>query len=386
MRTEIPRAAERSLRLKDLDAVVVGGGPAGLAVSQQLGARGLSSVVLERGERAGWTWRHLYDSLRLHTGKHLSSLPGMPFPRRTPLFPSRLEFVEYLDSYAARFRLPVHTGVEATGLRQEDGGWLVETSYGEYRAKAVVVATGIASEPKLPEFDGMSSYGGQMSHSSEYRAPDQSPARSILIVGIGNSGAEIASELAEAGRDVTLSVRSGANIIPRSIVGIPTQYFGWLLSALPSALQRRVTRELSRLGDLVRPGSARLPRKRAPDSCQDVPVIGRRILDLIGAGRVKKRPGIAEMNTHGVRFLDGESWTGDAIVLATGYRGAIEWMGRYGDRDECGFGERRDRVRSSRHAGLYFMGHNYDGRGGLYNIRIDAKRVARLVSESHTRR
>ena len=257
------------------------------------------------------------------------------------MFPSRLEFVEYLDSYAARFRLPVHTGVEATGLRQEEGGWLVETSYGEYRAKAVVVATGIASEPKLPEFIGMSSYGGQMSHSSEYRAPDQSPARSILIVGIGNSGAEIASELAEAGRDVTLSVRSGANIIPRSVVGIPTQYFGWLLSALPSALQRRVTRELSRLGDLVRPGSARLPRKRAPDSCQDVPVIGRRILDLIGAGRVKKRPGIAEMNTHGVRFLDGESWTGDAIVLATGYRGAIEWMGRYGDRDECGFGERR---------------------------------------------
>ena len=276
--------------------MVVGGGPAGLAVSQQLGARGLSSVVLERGERAGWTWRHLYDSLRLHTGKHLSSLPGMPFPRRTPLFPSRLEFVAYLESYAARFRLPVRTGVEARGLRQEEGEWLVETSNGEYRAKVVVVATGIASEPKLPEFDGMSSYGGQMSHSSEYRAPDRSPARSILIVGIGNSGAEIASELAEAGRDVTLSVRSGANIIPRSIAGIPTQYFGWLLSALPSALQRRVTRELSRLGDLVRPGSARLPRKRAPDSCQDVPVIGRRILDLIGAGRVKKRPGIAEMN------------------------------------------------------------------------------------------
>ena len=177
----------------------------------------------------------------------------------------------------------------------------------------------------------MSSYGGQISHSSEYRAPDRNPARSILIVGIGNSGAEIASELAEAGRDVTLSVRSGANIIPRSIAGIPTQYFGWMLSALPGALQRRVTRELSRFGDLVRPGSARLPRKGAQNGCQDVPVIGRRILDLIGAGRVKKRPGIAEMNANGVRFLDGESWTGDAIMLATGYRGAIEWMGRYGD-------------------------------------------------------
>ena len=120
----------------------------------------------------------------LHTGKHLSSLPGMPFPRRTPLFPSRLEFIEYLDSYTARFRLQVHTGVEATGLRQEDEGWLVETSNGEYRAKAVVVATGIMSEPILPVFDGMSSYLGQISHSSEYRLPEQSPTQSILIVGI----------------------------------------------------------------------------------------------------------------------------------------------------------------------------------------------------------
>ena len=372
--------------MNEPDAVIVGGGPAGLAVSQQLGERGLSSVVLERGECLGWTWRHLYDSLRLHTGKHLSSLPGMPFPRRTPLFPSRLEFVDYLDSYAARFRLQLHSGVEATGLRQEDAGWLVETSNGDYRAKAVVVATGIMSEPILPEFDGMSSYLGQISHSSEYRLPEQSPTQSILIVGIGNSGAEIASELAEAGRDVTLSVRSGANVIPRSIAGIPSQYFGWLLSALPGTLQRRITWGLARFGELLRPTSARLPGKRSLAGCQDVPVIGRRILDLITAGRVKHVPGIAEMNSDGVRFSDGSTWTGDAVMLATGYRAAIEWMGRYGARDGCGFGERKDRVQSSRYTGLYFMGHNYDGRGGLYNIRIDSRRVARLVAETHARR
>ena len=372
--------------MSQLDAVIVGGGPAGLAVSQQLGARGLSSVVLERGERIGWTWRHLYDSLRLHTGKHLSSLPGMPFPRRTSLFPSRLEFIDYLDSYAARFRLQIHTRVEARGLKQEDDGWLVETSSGEYRAKVVVVATGIMSEPLSPEFEGMSSYGGQVSHSIDYRVPDEIPAQSILIVGIGNSGAEIASELAETGRDVTISVRSGANIIPRSIAGVPSQYFGWLLSALPSALQRRITRAFARFGDLVKPTSARLPRKPAQDGCQDVPLIGRRILNLMTAGRVKQRPGIAEMRAGGVSFVDGSSWTGGAVMLATGFRAAIEWMGRYGPRDECGFAERQDRVRSSDYDGLYFMGHNYDGRGGLYNIRIDARRVARLVSRSHASR
>ena len=162
-----------------------------------------------------------------------------------------------------------------------------------------------------------------------------------MVVGIGNSGSEIASEMAEAGIEVTVSIRSGANVIPRSIAGIPTQYFGWIMSCIPMPAQRSVVRGMGLIGGLLRPGSAQLPRKQMKDDCQDVPVIGRRILDHIEAGRVKLKPGVAKLNEGGVRFSDGSEWVGDKVILATGYRAAIEWMGVYGARDECGFGNRK---------------------------------------------
>ncbi len=374
------------MSMESLDVVIVGGGPAGLATSQQLGIRGISNVVLERGDRAGWMWGHVYDGLRLHTGKHLSALPGMAFPSRTSLFPTLSEFTSYISGYADKFALPVRVCTEVTGLRQDDGGWLVETTQGEYWGRSVAVSTGIMSAPVVPDFPGMPSYGGRIFHSTEYRRPDDRTGQRVLVVGIGNSGSEIASEMAEAGTEVTLSVRSGANVIPRSIAGVPSQYFGWMMSRVPMPVQRRVVRGMGLIGGLLRPRSARLPRKQVNVQCQDVPVIGRGILDHITAGRVTVRPGVADMNEGGVRFSDGSEWVGEQVILATGYRAAIGWMGAFGARDECGFGERRDRVCSANYPGLYFIGHNYDGRGGLYNIRIDAKRVARLIASRSYRR
>ena len=372
------------LPVESFEVVLVGGGPGGLAVSQQLGAKGISNVVLERGGRAAWMWHHAYDSLRLHTGKHLSSLPGMAFPAGTSLFPTRVELLEYLENYVDRFQLPVRTGMEAIAIRGEDGGWEVQAGAGVFRSRAVVVATGIMSSPVVPKFRGMDSYSGQVMHSTDYRRPDECLGGSLLVVGIGNSAAEIASELARAGRDVTLSVRSGANVIPRSFVGVPTQYAGWAMGWLPAGVQRRVVRGTGRIGSLVRRGSSGLPRKRAPGVCHDQPVIGRSILEHIEAGRVRVVPGVEEFDGNCVRFTDGTEWRGDAVILATGYRAALEWLGDFADRDGCGFADRRDRVRSASHRGLYFIGQNYDGRGGLYNIRIDAKQIARLISRGQS--
>jgi putative flavoprotein involved in K+ transport len=146
------------LPVERFDVAIVGGGPGGLAISQQLAARRISNVILERGDHAGWMWGQVYDSLRLHTGKHLSSLPGMPFPAHTSLFPTRSEFAEYIESYVDKFKLPIRTGVEATGLLRENGGWTVETGAARYQSNAVVVATGIMSSPVLPDFQGTTSY------------------------------------------------------------------------------------------------------------------------------------------------------------------------------------------------------------------------------------
>ena len=368
------------MSVERFNVVIVGGGPGGLAVSQQLAARRISNVILERGDHAGWMWGQVYDNLRLHTGKHLSALPGMSFPAQTSLFPTRSEFAAYLESYVNGFQLPIRTGVEATGLRRENGSWIVETVGARFQSSAVVVATGIMSSPVLPDFPGTSSYTGLMFHSSRYRRPDERLGRSILVVGIGNSAAEIATELANTGKQVAISVRSGADVIPRSVAGIPSQYFGWALAWLPSSMQRRIVRGTGLIGGLLRHRTGGLPRKPASDRCQDVPVVGRAILDHINAGRVQLLPGVAELSENGVRFADGTEWVSDAVVLATGYRAAIEWMGVYGARDRCGYADRRDRVRSVNHPDLYFVGHNYDGRGGLYNIRIDANRIGRLIA------
>ncbi len=372
----------RNNPVESFDVVIVGAGPGGLAVSQQLAARNIRHVVLERGDSPGWMWGHVYDSLRLHTGKHLSSLPGMPFPSGTSLFPSRSEFAAYLHDYAARFHLPLQYNSEATGLRWENGGWIVEAGEVHCRAGIVVVATGIMSSPVMPAFPGMDTYTGQLLHSTEYRRPDERLGQSVLVIGIGNSAAEIASELAASGRDVTVSVRSGATVIPRTIAGIPSQYFGWGMSWLPGPVQRQIVQSTGRLGGLLRRRQAALPRKGDTGPCLDVPVVGHTVVNHISAGRIRLRPGIAEFTKSAARFADGAQWQGDTVILATGYRSAIGWMGEYGGRDECGFALRKGRVQSAAHPDLFFVGHNYDGRGGLYNIRIDAKRIGRQVAKN----
>lgn len=365
---------------ESFDVAVIGAGPGGLAVSQQLAARHISHVVLEKGAHPGWMWGQVYDSLRLHTGKHLSSLPGMPFPKGTALFPHRSEFTAYLQSYADRFQLPIRTGVEATGLERGDDAWIVNTTGARYGVGIVVVATGIMSSPVLPAFPGMEAYTGQLFHSAEYRRPDEGLGKSTLVIGIGNSAAEISSELANAGRQVTLSVRTGATVIPRTIAGIPSQYFGWAMSWLPAPFHRGSVRLTCRVGGLLRRRELTLPGKSDAPQCQDVPVVGHAILDHLNAGRIRLRPGVSEFTAESVRFIDGTGWQGDSVVMATGYRSAIEWMGKYGARDRCNFALREGRVKSAVHPDLYFVGHNYDGRGGLYNIHVDAKRIARQVA------
>ncbi|MGH9315401.1 MAG: flavin-containing monooxygenase, partial [Vicinamibacterales bacterium] len=181
-----------------IPVVIVGAGPAGLASSRELSRRGVEHVVIERGE-IGHTWAHLYDSLVLHTGKHLSSLPGLPFGSRTPLFPPRAAFVEYLRSYAALFRLPVRTGVLVERIERADGAWLVTTSGGPLQAGGVVMATGIVANPVVPPFPGRERFSGEVLHSVEYRRPAPFAGRRVLVVGAGNSAGEIAPELARAG-------------------------------------------------------------------------------------------------------------------------------------------------------------------------------------------
>ena len=365
-----------------IPVVVVGAGPAGLAVSHELRERGVPHRVLERGDTVGYTWAHLYDSLTLHTGKHMSSLPGMGFPRSAPLFLPRREFWEYLRHYARRFALPVETGCTVERITRADGAWTLHTSRGTVAADSVVVATGIVANPCVPRFPGAERFHGRIVHSVAYRRPEPYAGRRVLVVGVGNSGAETASEIARAGAGagtrVTIAVRSGANVVPLTLAGLPIQYVAYWVRKLPRRVQEGAV-ALVRLATELARGRPVLPR--APHSPLDaIPVIGFHLVDAIREGLVDVRAGIAELTADGARFTDGTAACFDDVILATGFRAALGPLGPLVQTDTHGFARRRDRVVSLDQPRLYFVGHNYDATGGLHNINRDARLAARLIA------
>ena len=364
--------------------LVIGAGPAGLATSAELTRAGVPHRVLERGDSVGHTWAHLYDSLVLHTAKRFSALPGLPFSASTPRFPSRRDFLDYLMRYAETFRVPVETRTEVAQVARDAGGWIVRTTVGaERRASALVIATGIVANPYEPVIPERDRFAGRVLHSVDYHRPAEFVGRRVLVVGAGNSAGEIASELASAGAQVTLAVRSGATSVPLEFLGIPAQYFGVALGWVPASTQRFAANALARVS-MLRRGTSVLPPPR-PAVCPTVPLIGLHLADAVRDGRIVVTGGLARFTDRGMRFDDGAELPFDAVVLATGYRAALGVMGSLVHVDRCGFAARHHRVVSDAQRDLYFVGHNYGIDGAIHNIGRDARRVARYLREGSGR-
>jgi NADPH-dependent 2,4-dienoyl-CoA reductase/sulfur reductase-like enzyme len=357
------------------EALIVGAGPAGLATSRELTRAGAEHCVLERGDRLGHTWANLYDSLVLHTGRHLSALPGLAFPSGTPLFPTRRDFLDYLHRYASTFSVPIETSSDVQRIEREADRWIVRLRTGiTLEARTLVVASGIVANPFVPEIPGRDRFAGRVIHSIDYRRPAGMKGRRVLVVGAGNSAGEISVELARAGAEVTLAVRTGATIVPREMLGIPIQYLSLALHPLPRALVQRLTTAVGRLrGPRVLPPAARTP-------CPKVPLIGLGLANALRSGTIRLRGGLTAFTEAGVRFSEGPEQAFEDVILATGFRAALGFLEGEIAHDRCGFGRRRDRVVSLDHRSLCFVGHNYDTRGGLYNISIDAPRAARQIT------
>lgn len=350
--------------------VIIGAGPAGLAAAHALSIRRVPFRLFERGDRPGYTWSRLYDSLRLHTGKHLSALPGLRFGRSVPLFPTRDDFLDYLERYVNAFGIHVETGMDVTHIERTDR-WLVSTDAETVDARALVVATGIISEPVVPDIAGRATFEGRVLHSVAYQRARPFLGRRVLVVGVGNSGGEVAAELAAAGVDTTIAVRSGANVVPLTIGGIPIQYLAVQVRRLPRPLQERIVAAVGRISEKRR-GPPVLPRS-IHSPLDAIPLIGFHLVDAIRAGAVVVRPGIERFTPTGVRFVDGTESEYDDVILATGFRPALAPFGDIVQRDARGFALRSDRIRSAQYADLFLVGHNYDASGGLRNIARDAQ-------------
>lgn len=207
--------------------IVVGAGPAGLAVGACLKRVGIPCVMLEQTAKVGATWHRHYDRLHLHTAKAYSGLPFVPFPKDYPRYPSRLQVIAYLEAYARQFRLEPRFGQQVIAARYANGCWEVETQDTRYQATNLVIATGYNREPYLPNWPGQVSFRGTLLHSSQYRNGEPFRNQKVLVVGFGNSGGEIAIDLWEHGAQASLAVRGPVNVIPRELFGIPILATGY---------------------------------------------------------------------------------------------------------------------------------------------------------------
>ena len=362
------------------DVLIIGAGPAGLATAYALKQLGIEYRVIERGNQIGYAWTQTYESLTLHTGKHFSHLPGMNFPASTPLFPTRKNLLDYLSGYAEKFKLNIETDCNAIQVAHYDSRWKVDTSRDEKRARFLVIATGIITNPFVPSLDGQEKFSGGIIHSAAYRKPEGYKGKRVLVIGIGNSAAEITVELARYGIDVTISVRSGAHVVPLRLFGVPIQYHSVLVQKLPRSVRDLLVKAMEKLTRALR-GPPVLP-KPSYSVLDRQPVIGFKIVEDIRKGRIKQRGGIREFTEGGVVYEDGNTGEFDEVILATGFRSALSMFGGAISLDERGFA-RRDGVVSVDHPDLYFVGHNYSTIGGLRNIYHDSQLTARLIDERY---
>ena len=365
---------------EDLDALIIGAGPAGLATAAAFKARGLSAAILEKSAAVGSVWRRHYDRLHLHTDRGHSSLPGLAMPAAYGRYPSRANVVEYLETYAARFDLKPMFNAPVRAVRREGRGWRAEAGENSRSAPIVVAATGHAVSPYSPEWPGMEAFDGPILHSSLYRNPAPFAGKRVLVVGFGNSGGEIALDLAEAGVEVALSVRGPVNIVPRELYGIPLMYFAIAERRLPARVADIISAPSIRLavGSLKKLGLTRSPKgpRRMVEEDGRVPLLDIGTVTQIRAGRIKVKGDIAGLTPKGVMFARSPPEDFDAIILATGFRPDLRPLLPDAKGVLDGAGRPLVSGRPTAEPGLFFCGAVTSPTGQLREIGIEAERIA----------
>jgi putative flavoprotein involved in K+ transport len=372
--------------MERVEAVVIGAGPAGLAAAAMLRKRGVDAIVLER-DSIGSSWRRHYERLHLHTVRWLSALPGLPFHRREGKWVSREGVVRYLERYARHHGLDVRTGVEVQRLTRDDGTWTVETSGGPVGAQVVVVATGHNRDPVLPDWPGRETFTGEVVHSQDYRNPEPYAGRSVLVVGTGNSGAEICVDLVEGGAaEVQISVRTPPNILRRDLAGFPTQVTGVLMRRLPTKVVDVLSAGMQRLavGDLTRYGMPRPTAGLYSRVKRDmVPILDVGLIGLLKKRRVRVVPAVVGFDGPDVLLAGGERIRPDAVIAATGFgRGLEPLVGDYGLVAETGRPVVHGAATHPDAPNLHFIGFTNPISGNLREIGIVARRLARAVARA----
>ena len=336
------------------DVIVIGGGQAGLAIGHHLAAQGRDFLILEAASEPAATWRERWDSLVLFTPVRNNSLPGTRFPGDPDHYPTRDEVVAYLEGYASR--LPVELNSRVTAVRQADAGFVVEAGGRLYEADQVVIATGPFQVPFVPAIASRLNPDVTQLHSTEYRNPASLPPGRVLVVGGGNTGFQIAEELA-ASHEVHLAIGSRQTPLPQRIFGRDLFRYLEKLGLMRTSVETRLGSRLQHRDALIG-SSPRSIRRRG----------------------VRVHPRALDASGSQLTFKDGERLSVDGVIWASGFRVDHSWV-HVPVFDETGRAQHRRGVTSA--PGLYFLGLQWQytrGSALLGWVKDDAHHIAEQIA------
>jgi thioredoxin reductase len=363
--------------------LIIGAGPAGLAVAGRLSKLNIPYEIIEMTDNVASTWRNHYDRLHLHTAKDLSHLPHLKFPKEYPIYVSKNDVVSYMENYAEHFNIKPHFREKATSIKNENGTWITTTASDKvWQSDSIIIGTGSNRVQNSPSWPGLDNFKGIIQHSKDYRNGKEYKDKNVLIIGMGNTGAELAIDLNENGAKTYISVRGPVNIVTRDFNGKPTQYTAIKLQKLPPWLNDFIANTVQKLtiGDLSKYGIQNL--KMSPSAqlreLGKTPIIDLGTIDLIKKGEVNIKPGIQNFTQNGIVFENGEKHKFDAVILATGYKPEVE-----------DFLESTEHIFNSlnlpkspiieQNKGLYFIGFDLYNGGVLYSIHRNSELIVKDI-------
>lgn len=370
--------------------LIIGAGPAGLAVAGRLRKQGIPFEIVEKTDKVAWSWHNHYDRLCLHTVKQLSALPHLPFPEYYPLYVPRKDLAQYYENYAKTFNIQPHFNSAVNAIRKNQADkWEVTTENSKtFEAPHVVVATGVNRVPNAPTWEGQDSFEGTIIHSRTYKNTVPFKGKRVLIIGMGNTGAELALDCAENDVAVAISVRSPVAIVPRDVNGRPVQLTARKLAKLPLGIGDWLGTQIRKIviGDLT-PYGLTMDRRHPTQILCDTgktPVIDLGTVEQIKAGKIKIIGDISHFYAKGVALKDGSTHECDAVILATGYKAKIEDFIENAATLVDRYQVPKAPVATGEHKGLYFVGFDNYKLGGILGTIINDSATVVDTIQSNT--
>lgn len=370
--------------------LIIGAGPAGLATAGRMRKAGVDFEILEKSQNVANAWHLHYDRLHLHTVKQWSHLPHLPFPEDYPLYVPRQKLTKYFEQYAKHFNINPHFGEEVVSVKKQGtGDWEVRTkSRNNYLAEKVVIATGVNRVPNVPKWPGQDEFKGDITHSISYKNPEPYLGKKVLVVGMGNTGAEVALDLSEHGIETYISVRSPVSLVPRDLNGRPVQVTAKQLAKLPFGFGDWLGTQIRKIyfGNIRKYGlePAKMPPAVQLRETGKTPVVDIGTVKAIKEGKITVVNGIQHFTENGVQFENDQFVELDSVILATGYKAKLEEFLERADEITDKLGCPKP-IGKGHHEGLFFVGFdNYKLGGIIGTINTDSATVVRRIRELET--